>query len=138
MVAHSVQSSTTISSMTVLNLHVCSSYIQVYSEWNSIMLKETSSSFSSFFCSYSFSFLLQHHELLTHFLCSSEGFTSSINTHISVFSEATFSFHSLNSAVRKTILLQCFRMNTLIYQSFLYLNKPLRVTVNVAQERWKG
>lgn len=57
---------------------------------------------------------------------------------MSIFSETTFSFHSLNSAVRKTILLQCLRMNTLIYQSILYLNKPLRVTVSVAQERLKG
>lgn len=47
---------------------------------------------------------------------------------MSISSEATFSFHSLNSAVRKTILLQCLRMSAPIYQSFLYLNKPLRMT----------
>lgn len=124
MVTHSVQSSTTVSSMTVQNLHVCSSYIQVYSQWNSIMLASS----SSFFFQLS-SFLSLLISWASHsFLCSSKGFTYSINMYMSVFSEATFSFHSLNSAVRKTILLQCLRMNTLIYQSFLYLNKPLRVT----------
>lgn len=56
MVTNSVQSSTTVSSMTVPNLHVCSSYIQVYSQWNSIMLPSSSS--SSFVSSYVFPFFL--------------------------------------------------------------------------------